>query len=227
MCGRYANAETTDELALRFNVDVVGENLPAQSWNIKPTQLVPVIAESAAGTETVSRRLEAARWSLIPPWVHDGKPKFSTFNARSEEAASKASWKNSVKSKRCLVPASGYFEWVTEGSTKTPFYISRDEPLAFAGLYSWWRASESDPWLLTATIMTMPSVPELAHIHDRNPVMLPHSMWNDWLDPTLVGDQAFIDAAVAEAQPMAAALHAWQVGPVKGDGPELIAPVAG
>jgi putative SOS response-associated peptidase YedK len=225
MCGRYANAETTDELALRFNVDIVGENLPAQSWNIKPTQIVPVIAESAAGTDTVSRRLESARWSLIPPWVTDGKPKFSTFNARSEEAASKASWKASVKSKRCLVPASGYYEWVTEGSTKTPFYICGEEPLAFAGLYSWWRASESDPWLLTATIMTMASVPELARIHDRNPMALPARMWNDWLDPTIEGDQTLIDAAAHEAQTVARTWRAHEVAPLRGDGPELILPV--
>ena len=225
MCGRYANAETTDELALRFEIEIVGENLPVPSWNIKPTQMINVVAESAAGTDTVSRRLEAARWSLIPPWVHDGKPKFSTFNARSEEAASKASWKNSVKSKRCLVPASGYYEWVTQGTTKTPSYISGDEPIAFAGLYSWWRASEKDPWLLTATIMTMPSVPELAEIHDRNPIGLPKSMWNDWLDPTLMGDQAFIDAAAHEAQAVARSWQARHVAPLTGDGPELIASV--
>lgn len=225
MCGRYANAETTDELALRFEIEIVGENLPAPSWNIKPTQMINVVAESAAGTDTVSRRLEAARWSLIPPWVHDGKPKFSTFNARSEEAASKASWKNSVKSKRCLVPASGYYEWVTQGTTKTPFYISGDEPIAFAGLYSWWRASEKDPWLLTATIMTMPSVPELAEIHDRNPIGLPKSMWNDWLNPTLIGDQAFIDAAAHEAEAVARSWQARHVAPLTGDGPELIASV--
>ena len=225
MCGRYANAETTDELALRFEIEMVGENLPAPSWNIKPTQIINVVAESAAGTENVSRRLEAARWSLIPPWVHDGKPKFSTFNARSEEAASKASWKNSVKSKRCLIPASGYYEWVAQGTTKTPFYIAGDEPIAFAGLYSWWRASENDPWLLTASIMTMPSVPELAQIHDRNPIGLPKSMWNDWLDPTLVGDQAFIDAAAHEAQTVARSWQAHEVAPLRGDGAELIASV--
>lgn len=222
MCGRFANAETTDELALRFDVTITGEGLPAPSWNIKPTQVITVVIQSATGTDTIDRRLEAARWSLIPPWVRDGKPKFSTFNARSEEAASKASWKNSVKSKRCLVPASGYFEWVSQGTSKTPFYIAGTEPTTFAGLYSWWRAGENAPWLLTATILTMPSVPELAHIHDRTPVGLPPSMWNDWLDTALVGDQAFIDAAAHEAQAVARSWHAHQVAPLTGDGPELI-----
>lgn len=225
MCGGYALAEPTEVLEDVFSVDLVGENLPAPSWNIRPTNQVPIVVDTAGAEGDQRRRLENARWSLIPTWVKGEPPKFSTFNARSEDAATKASWRDAVKSKRCLVPASGYYEWVVEGGVKTPHYIHSDKPLAFAGLYSWWRAAESDPWMLTATILTMPTVPELAQIHDRNPVPLPREYWSQWLNPAEVGTQESVDAAVRVAIPVAAGLSEHRVGPIRGNGPELILPL--
>jgi putative SOS response-associated peptidase YedK len=222
MCGGYALAEPTEVLEDVFTVDLVGENLPGSSWNIRPTNQVPVVVDTVDAAGVVHRRLESARWSLIPSWVKDAPPKFSTFNARSEDAASKASWRESVTSKRCLVPASGYYEWVVEDGVKVPHYIHSDHTLAFAGLYSWWRAAETDPWMLTATILTMPTVPELAAIHDRNPVPLPTEFWGTWLNPTLGGTQNLVDEAVAAAIPVASSLSEYRVNPVRGNGPELI-----
>ncbi|MEY4532703.1 MAG: hypothetical protein RI926_472 [Actinomycetota bacterium] len=224
MCGGYALAEPTEVLEDVFKVDLVGENLPVPSWNIRPTNQVPVVVDTIDASGDQLRRLESARWSLIPTWVKGEPPKFSTFNARSEDAASKASWRDAVKSKRCLVPASGYFEWVVEDGVKVPHYIHSDKTLAFAGLYSWWRAQESDPWMLTATILTMPTVPELAAIHDRNPVPIPENFWAIWLDPKIVGSQDLVDAAVVAAIPVATDLSEYRVGPIKGNGPELIQP---
>jgi putative SOS response-associated peptidase YedK len=228
MCGRYVVAKTALDLSREYRVDLLGEEIPEPSWNIKPTQLIPVIVDAVApaseASEHVQRRLERARWSLIPPWVTDTAPTFSTFNARSEGAATKASWKAAVARTRCLIPASGYYEWVTTGTGKTPYYIDGVEHLTFAGLYSWWRATEHDPWMLTASILTMPTVPQLAHIHDRTPVTLPETMWDAWLDPLTVGDQALVDAAVTAAQPVAATLTAYPVRPLRGDGPALIEP---
>jgi putative SOS response-associated peptidase YedK len=226
VCGRYVVAKTADQLWDDYDIGVMGDALPEPSWNIKPTQSIPIIVESALGTDAVQRRLEAARWSLIPTWVKDGKPKFSTFNARSEDAATKASWKTSVTSQRCVIPADGYYEWVTRGTTKTPHYIDGVDKLTFAGLYSWWRASEHDPWMLTATILTMATVPELAQVHDRTPVTLPESAWAQWLDPHTVGDQSLVDWAVSEARPVASQLTHYEVAPLKGDGAALIEPLA-
>ena len=226
MCGGYALAEPTEVLEDVFNVDLVGENLPGPSWNIRPTNQVPIVVDTVDASGDQRRRLESARWSLIPTWVKGEPPKFSTFNARSEDAASKASWRDAVKSKRCLVPASGYYEWVVEDGVKTPHYIHSDKPLAFAGLYSWWRAQESDPWLLTATILTMPTVPELARIHDRNPVPLPREYWSQWLNPAEVGTQQSVDAAVRAAIPIAASLSEHKVAPIRGNGPQLILPTS-
>ncbi len=225
MCGRFVQASDTDELDLTFDADIVSEELPEPSYNISPTQTIAVVIDSARDTEQPVRRIEPARWSLIPPWVTDGKPKFSTFNARSEDAASKASWKNAVARTRCLIPATGYFEWVTEGSTKTPFFIHGDAPLALAGLYSWWRATPDDEWMLTATILTMATVPNLAHIHDRTPVVVPKSFWSDWLDPKVTGDQDLVDAAVVHARDEASRLSFYEVAPVRGNGPDLIRPL--
>lgn len=224
MCGSFAQGEPTEVLEDVFSIDVVGQEIPDPSWNIRPTQQIAIVAESVADGKKM-RRLEPAQWSLIPAWSKEEKLKYSTFNARSEEAASKASWKTSVKSHRCLVPASGYYEWVTRETGKTPFYIDGQETLGFAGLYSWWRKDESSEWKLTATILTMDSVPELAHIHDRNPVPLPSRFWDEWLDPGFVGDQDFIDFAVSCAQPVASELRFHEVGPVRGNGPQLIEPI--
>jgi putative SOS response-associated peptidase YedK len=115
---------------------------------------------------------------------------------------------------------------VVEGGVKVPHYIHSDKTLAFAGLYSWWRAAETDPWMLTATILTMPTVPELSAIHDRNPVPIPKEFWATWLDPKTSGTQELVNAAVQAAIPVAAGLKEYRVNPIKGNGPELILPVA-
>lgn len=207
------------------------------NWNIKPTQTIPVLIESARREGDVLRRLEPARWSLTPSWSKELKTKFPTFNARSEDITEKATWKGPLKTHRALVPASGYYEWHTDPVTrkKTPYYLHApdEELLVFAGLYSWWKdhsRPEGDPneWTLTATILTSDAVDELVHIHDRNPVPLPRDWWDDWLNPELIGDQPFVDAAVQAALPVAATLQMREVAPLpsKGEGPNLIERVA-
>ena len=149
--------------------------------------------------------------------------KVPTFNARSEDVATKASYKASVVSKRALIPADGYYEWHTEGKTKTPYFIHPAQGrIAFAGLYSWWRnpaLPDDDParWVLSTTILTMESVPHLADIHPRNPVPLAEDFWDDWLSPDIDGDQAFVDAAVESGVPVASALEIRRVAPLRND----------
>lgn len=200
------------------------------SWNVAPTQQVPVLFESAKGEAEVRRRAELGRWSLVPSWSKTPTLKFPTFNARSEGIAEKASWKTPVKSKRAVIPAAGYYEWRTVGKVKTPFFIhTPGELLNFAGLYSWWRqpgSTNDDDWMLTATIITRPAVGEVVGIHDRTPVTLPAHWIDQWVDATVVGDQALVDEAVAAATPIAEGLEFYEVAPLKGDGPELIRPAA-
>jgi putative SOS response-associated peptidase YedK len=230
MCGRFAVDSQVNELIEEFVA--AGGNVQdwAPSYNIAPTDPIPVVVESMK-TGTLERRLETARWSLVPGWSKQLTTKFPTFNARSEGVAEKAMFSKSVVSRRALVPASGYYEWKTVGKTKTPYFIRPAEGmLAFAGLYSWWRnpalADDDEArWVLTATILTMDTVPHLAPIHDRNPVPLAPEFWADWLNPGVVGDQAFVDAAVAASVPVAEALEYHRVGPVTGDGKELTLPL--
>jgi len=227
MCGRFAVDSEINELIEEFVATGGDVNDWRPSYNIRPTDPVPIVLESAK-TGDIVRRLELARWSLVPSFSKELKLKYPTFNARSEDVASKASYKASVVSKRAIIPASGYYEWRTVGKAKTPFYIyDPSGDLAFAALYSWWRNHEladDDParWVLTATILTMPAVPHLAEIHDRNPVPLPRDFWDSWLSTEIAGDQSLVDAAVAASAEVAGRLDFHQVAPLGENGPQLI-----
>ena len=235
MCGRFAVDSEINELIEEFVATGGDVNDWRPSYNIRPTDPVPIVLESAQRSSeapgSVVRRLELARWSLVPSWSKELKTKFPTFNARSEDVATKSTFKASVATKRAIIPAAGYYEWHTVGKTKTPFYIH--DPvgtIGFAALYSWWRdhsLADDDPlrWVLTATILTMPAVPHLAEIHDRNPVPLPRSFWDDWLSTEIDGDQGFVDAAVAASFDTAQSLAFHQVAPLGENGPSLIEPV--
>lgn len=233
MCGRYVVARATAELVSAFNVEAVGDNVPGPSWNLKPTQFVPVVIESAKGETEAVRRLESARWSLTPSYSKELKTKFATFNARSETAAEKATFRGSVKSKRAIFPADFYYEWLAEGKTKTPhaIHLPGNELMGFAGLYTWWPdktlpEDHADYWTLTATILTRAAVGNVRQLHERTPVTLPPSFWDEWLDPDEEGDQSLVDAAVAAATPVAEALEFYPVDPLRGDGPELVEPAS-
>lgn len=232
MCGRFVVAGERRDLLGLFEIEVEGDNLPEPSWNVRPTDRIPIVVDTMKDDAPPLRRLEAARWSLTPSFSPTLATKFPTFNARAESAAEKAFFKNSVQSKRALIPASGYYEWKTEGTTKTPYYIYPEEGMiAFAGLYSWWKDASLAPddparWTLTATILTRDAVGALRDIHERTPVTLPEEWWDDWLDPTVEGDQNLLDAAVDASTEVAEALRLHEVAPVRGDDrAELINPL--
>lgn len=230
MCGRFALDDKANDSLTGF-VEFYGVKRLSDwqpNWDIRPTDPIMTVIDSPKNGLVAS----TARWSLVPGWAKELKLKFPTFNARSEEAATKSAFAPSVKSKRALIPATGYYEWQTRGSTKTPYFIraGQDDPVMFAGLYSWWRDhSKADDdesrWVLTATILTMDAAPQLAEIHNRNPVVLPRDWWSDWLNPGLEGDQKFLDAAVQAAQPVADALDFYEVAPLRSEGPGLIEPL--
>ena len=220
--------KSTDDLIEEF-VAVGGDFRDWRpGWNIRPTDPVAIVLESMKDGAEPTRRLEVARWSLTPNWSKTLKMKVPTFNARSEGITEKASFKSSIRSKRALIPAAGYYEWQTDPTTKkkTPFYLRAPAggSMAFAGIYSWWKdrsLPDDDPrvWTLTATILTADSVHTLDHIHDRNPVPLPRALWNDWLDPRIEGTQDFVDAAVAAAVPVAESLEIVELDSVTDDEP--------
>lgn len=208
-----------EALAGLFHADIVEPGMPEPSFNVKPTQAIPIVV----GTPP-ERRVALARWSLVPPWADDLKLKFPTFNARIETAASKPTFKASVKSKRCLVPFEGYYEWLTVGTTKTPFYVHRidQQPLLLAGLYSWWRSPITDEWHLTATILTRESAGQLSPLHDRMPVLLHPDLIDDWLNKEIPGDELLLTTASDSGLTSVSELRIDEVAPLRGDGPELI-----
>jgi putative SOS response-associated peptidase YedK len=230
MCGRFVINDTSPDLVALFDVDIEGENLPQPSWNVRPTDQIPIVLESTKGGPAV-RRLESARWSLVPPFATELASPFPTFNARSEDVTTKAAFQESVAVRRALIPARGYFEWHTVGEAKTPYFVhaADGEILAFAGLYSWWRdprKAPTDPsrWVLSATILTTDAVGPLAALHPRSPVVLPDFTWDTWLDPEEEADQEFVDAAVDAARPALEELEFHEVAPPRDNAPHVIEP---
>ncbi|WP_454294045.1 SOS response-associated peptidase [Salana multivorans] len=268
MCGRYAAFTSADELEEDYDVDRVTEAARelAPSWNTAPTDAVRIIldrvpketvaaegvaaeAPEAAGAdarasdaERLTRELHVARWGLLPSWSKGPSGKGAPlFNARLESVADKPAFARSLLTRRCLVPADGYFEWrkneaahpeqVKAGTmpAKTPFFITdpTGATLAFAGLYSWWRdptKAEDDPerWVLSSTILTQKARDGLESIHDREPVILSRESIAAWLDPSITtADEAL--GILAEPGP---ALEWYEVGPgvgsVRNNDPGLI-----
>lgn len=240
MCGRFVVAGASSDLVALFDVDVVGENLPGPSWNIAPTDAVSIVLDSIPKSDEEAepvRRLEAARWGLIPSWAKEPRVGVTAFNARIESAAEKPHFKAAVAKRRALIPATGYYEWHTVDGEKTPYFVRLpdDELVLFAGLYEWWRnpaepADSPDRWVLSTSILTRDSSGELAGIHDRMPVFLAPELAEGWLDPHEEGSLELLEAvsegAVEQAERMEFYAVGREVGNVRNKGPELIAPVA-
>ncbi|AUG29751.1 MULTISPECIES: SOS response-associated peptidase [Microbacterium] len=236
MCGRFVVGSSGSELVGVLRVDVIGDDLPAPSYNVAPTDRVAIVLDSAK-TEPPTRRLEAARWGLVPSWSKDPGIGAKAINARAEEVEDKPMFRQALIARRAIVPASGYYEWKTEDGVKTPYYIhpAGDEPLFFAGLYEWWKdpaKAPDDPtrWMLSFTVMTRGAVGQLGSIHDRMPLFIDADYADVWLDPTTenVGDllDATIDASPVLVDGLMMRQVGREVGNVRNNGPELIEPVS-
>src|SRR3954451_10133009 len=234
MCGRFVTASRPEDIASYFDATLGDrpdeEPLPPR-FNVAPTDDVHVVRASPRG-----RVLELVRWGLVPSWAGDARSGASRINARAETVATNGSFQASFRSRRCLVPADGFYEWrAIPGTTrKQPVFMSRRDgrPLAFAGLWAAWRPrpqdtdTPPDPWLLSATIVTTEANAAIAPIHDRMPVILPPEAWATWLDPN-EHDRAVLEALLVPADD-----DLLDVGPVSNavndvrhDGPELLEPV--
>jgi putative SOS response-associated peptidase YedK len=188
MCGRYAQAQGMDEIIERFDLDssLVDKSLPL-NWNIAPTNEIYIIRDNERG-----RVLDSASWGMIAPWQKNfteaRNSQSHAINARSESIHEKPTFRQAFRTSRCLIPATGYYEWATslgKYPPKQPFYIcSQDEgkSLSIAGIWSTWR-NENGSEIQSAAIITREAVGELATIHSRMPVFMPKDRWDNWLDP--------------------------------------------
>ena len=184
MCGRYALLAAISDIAEEFSTNSAPElSLPAD-WNIKPTNDVYIIKNQA---------IEIASWGMIAHWSKSddeaAKSQSSAINARSESVHEKPTFKSAFRSNRCLLPATGYYEWASElgkYKTKQPIYISRDDNklLAFTGIFQSW-TSPSGRVIQSVSIITRQAVGQLALVHSRMPVFLPRDRWADWMNPKI------------------------------------------
>ncbi|MCB2413554.1 SOS response-associated peptidase [Demequina sp. TTPB684] len=222
MCGRYADFLADQDLADAFSLAVSAddERLLPPSFNVAPMQMVRVIRQ-----QEQSRELDIAKWGLVPSWAKGPSVGSRMINARLETIADKPSFRTAFSRRRCIVPASGYYEWRTDASGKQPFFIHPTDgsPLAFAGLLEAWRPSPDDAWLITCAIVTTAARGEMRDIHDRQPVMMRADAWRTWLDPASAKDDV-LDAAHADAPDLAWHEVDKAVGNVRNNAPELVEP---
>jgi len=184
MCGRYALNISGEDLAIEFAAGVKDAGYTPSNWNISPTTVIPFI--SSNDERGIERSIQTARWGLIPSWAKDASRQANAINARVESIAEKPTFKSAFKSRRCLVPVTGYYEWATElgkYKPKQPFYICHKDKqtLAIAGLYETWINPATNSPITTAAIITRQAAGIVAPIHHRMPVILPKDLWSRWL----------------------------------------------
>jgi putative SOS response-associated peptidase YedK len=222
VCGRYAAARPAEDIAASFGIraEDVERRLDAD-WNVAPTKDVPVVVERDG-----RRVLTAARWGLVPVWADDPGIGARLVNARAETVAEKPAFRAALAARRCLLPADGWYEWTAgpDGS-RLPWFLSSPggEPLGFAGLWEVWYDAEGRP-LVTCTIVTAAAPGDLAHLHDRAPVVVPPDAWADWLDPAAAAaDVARLLRPVPSGRVVARRVAA-SVSNVRENGPQLLDP---
>jgi putative SOS response-associated peptidase YedK len=221
MCGRYASARSVDDIASAFgigddDVDAVAE----PDWNVAPTK-----AMSAVLVRDGRRTLTTLRWGLVPSWAADPSVGSRMINARIETAPDKPAFRDALASRRCLLPADGWYEWqVRPDGVRQPHFLAPDDGavLGLAGLWETWWDAEGRP-LRTATILTGSAPDDLRQVHDRAPVVLPSADWAAWLDVETSDVSALLRPTapgVVRPRPVGFA-----VGDVRENGPRLIEPV--
>jgi putative SOS response-associated peptidase YedK len=264
MCGRYAASARPDELIEAFDVEEDHTGDPARSilkspqspppgepdWNMAPSKQAPVVLTrapratdqaQASGSAEPVRQLRLLTWGLVPAWAKDTKMGLRMVNARAESVLGKGAFAKAALSRRCIVPADGWYEWQVSPTAvdakgkprKQPFFVHRADgaPVGFAGLYEFWRdreLPEDDPnaWLTTFTIITTDADPGLDRIHDRQPLVLDPEQWEHWLDPEEKDPEVvrtFLEYSRPgrfEAHPVGRA-----VGATGNNGPGLVEPV--
>lgn len=197
MCGRFSLKVSFEELLRYFRLDAGFE--PEPHYNIAPSQQVAAVRE-----EDGRRLLVNLHWGLIPFWAKDRKIAFKTINARSETAHTSPAFRAAFRGRRCLIPASGFFEWDKKGGSKQPYYIHRvdGQPLALAGLWEHWQSKDGEEAVESCTILTTEPSEPVVRLHDRMPVILEPEDFDRWLDP----DEHQVEALRTMLQPAAAGL---------------------
>lgn len=227
MCGRFVAATDPDGLARFLVVDERKAPDLAPNYNAAPTQEIHAVAEHDG-----RRHLVAFRWGLVPSWAKDAKVGSRLINARSETVGTKPAFRSSVRKRRCLIPADGFYEWQRLDGAKVPHFIHRADgaPLVFAGLWSVWQDPEdpdAEP-LRTCTILTTEANSMMRRLHDRMPAVLEPAGWDRWLDRDIQDADAVTDLLVpADPALLDAYAVSTEVNSTRNNHEGLLAPVPG
>ncbi|MCK9876422.1 SOS response-associated peptidase [Frankia sp. Ag45/Mut15] len=256
MCGRYTQKLKSDDLVAAMSARDETGGAIRENTNVAPTSTMPIVvaeqpsdtgadtdtdtgadtdadtgADTDAGADAAAvgeRVLRLATWGLVPSWAKDRSIGARMINARAETVAVKPAFRSAYAARRCLVPATGFYEWFRPGGGARrgqPFYMypaghpATGDILAFAGLYEVWR--KGDEPLATFTILTTTAAEGLSFLHDRSPVILPVAAWDRWIDPAT--DPADLTALLRPAPAGVLLAHpvGTAVGNVRNKGAEL------
>ena len=226
MCGRFALSAMLTDIAEEFSTSTEPNRTLPVDWNIKPTQDIYIVK---------NQEITIASWGLIAPWSKNSndalRSQSQAINARSESVHEKPTFRTAFRQRRCLVPATGYYEWATElgrYKTKQPVFISRDDEklLAFAGIFDRWISPEGEIRDSVA-IITRDAVGDLAKVHNRMPLFLPRDRWGAWMDSNVTNVEEI--RTLMQVPDPDAHLRYWPVSTlvnsIRNNGAELIAPI--
>ena len=201
MCSRYAFVPDSAAWAdYRAVLGALAEDLLALAAQPKlsPTDRVPIVIQQPGGPP----QLVHARWGFIPHWWSKPELPRLSFNARSEEAASKPMWRDALRATRCLIPATTWYEWqhlhgakIPHGLQPRPDAGAAARGFMFAGLWSLWRARKDAQPMATCVILTTAASAEVEAVHDRMPIVLAPQAWRAWLDPAMTDGAAALALA--------------------------------
>ncbi len=202
MCGRFALKDAPKRIAEHFHLSGEVEFKP--SWNIAPYSSIYSITADGQN----QRHLRTMRWGFIPYWSDD-QNKFKLTNSKGETVAEKSLFKSAFISRRCIIPASGFYEWVVINKLKYPWYISLKSgaPMAMAGIWETWKPKDGAA-IDTCSIITIGPNELMRPIHDRMPVILDEEQWQTWLSP----NEKQVEHLLPMIRPYdASAMQAWRV----------------
>jgi len=221
MCGRFGQTASSAELAAAFEASWQCAEPELPRYNVAPTQHVPILL-SADGR----RVLDVFRWGLIPWWAKDASIGNKMINARAETVVEKPAYRSAFQRRRCLVPASGFYEWKKTPGGKVPHWIHPADGalLTFAGVWEAWRPAKDAEPVLSFTILTTTPSADVAQVHDRMPVVVAREHRDAWLGAETPADELLpllrpAPDGLLRMHPVSTAVNRPAF-----DGPELIEP---
>lgn len=215
MCGRYSIGTDIQQIANELKAEVPEDFRP--KYNAAPSQLLPVVGNNHR------KKVMLYEWGIIPHWIREGEQSKRLINARAETVNEKGTFKHAFHKRRCLVPADGYYEWKKTDQGKVPYRIvlNHEQPFVFAGLWST-HQNENGNDVRDFCIITTRAADNIAHIHDRMPVILEKESWDFWLSDT-EDEEGLLDILrPLKESKLKSYIVSKRVNNVQNDDPELV-----